>query len=409
MIRISILRLKRVYDVTDAFLIIYERDAVIPHGLQDKITALHEWSHPERLRTIHNDAWPDENERINNRDARLRSLLVQPNNGAAVVLKENLDDELATTVEVPFDATGLRVLAYTNDENATLSIEGVEVANTRILDFPTTDADRKINIMVTAEDGRAHQRYLWWILELLRHSQYTANPLNPPYQGDFGTFAKVRVIGKCLLISLIHYNRRDSCSQSKRRELEALFTAKSRSTQRKTKRKRECGGEYSLPLLLQSPKDNLMTIPRLMLLGFIVPIMFWILVYCAIASYEPAKIPVMFDAKNLDKYPLDKHNFFAKDSGNWHYVLSIPAGVRVYGFPPGFNVNDVVQALGLNRFDLFEDWVGHEHSRSYFVDIGDIYEFEFHRAEYAMGHAWGYSMVDIKFKKDYNWWKQNRM
>ena len=218
MIRISILRLKRVYDVTDAFLIIYERDAVIPHGLQDKITALHEWSHPERLWTIHNDAWPDENERINNRDARLRSLLVQPNNGAAVVLKENLDDELATTVEVPFDATGLRVLAYTNDENATLSIEGVEVANTRILDFPTTDADRKINIMVTAEDGRAHQCYLWWILELLRHSQYTANPLNPPYQGDFGTFAKVRVIGKCLLISLIHYNRRDSCSQSKRRE-----------------------------------------------------------------------------------------------------------------------------------------------------------------------------------------------
>ena len=44
-------------------------------------------------------------------------------------------------------------------------------------------------------------------IELLRHSQCTVNPLNPPYQGDFGNFAKVRVIGKCILISLIHHNR----------------------------------------------------------------------------------------------------------------------------------------------------------------------------------------------------------
>jgi hypothetical protein len=27
----------------------------------------------------------------------------------------------------------------------------------------------------------------------------------PPYQGDFENFAKVGVIGKCLLISLIHH------------------------------------------------------------------------------------------------------------------------------------------------------------------------------------------------------------
>ena len=37
-------------------------------------------------------------------------------------------------------------------------------------------------------------------------TQYTANPLNPPYQGDFANFAKVGVIGKCLPISLIHYS-----------------------------------------------------------------------------------------------------------------------------------------------------------------------------------------------------------
>ena len=43
-------------------------------------------------------------------------------------------------------------------------------------------------------------------IEVLRHSQCTANPLNPPYQGDFGTFATVGVIGKCLLIFLIHYS-----------------------------------------------------------------------------------------------------------------------------------------------------------------------------------------------------------
>ena len=35
----------------------------------------------------------------------------------------------------------------------------------------------------------------------MRHSQYTANPLNPPYQGDFEDFAPVEIIGKCILIS----------------------------------------------------------------------------------------------------------------------------------------------------------------------------------------------------------------
>ena len=44
------------------------------------------------------------------------------------------------------------------------------------------------------------------MLELMRHSQYTANPLNPPYQGDFEDVAPVEIIGKCILISRVYYN-----------------------------------------------------------------------------------------------------------------------------------------------------------------------------------------------------------
>ena len=40
----------------------------------------------------------------------------------------------------------------------------------------------------------------------MRHSQYTANPLNPPYQGDFEDFAPIEIIGKCILISRVYYN-----------------------------------------------------------------------------------------------------------------------------------------------------------------------------------------------------------
>ena len=38
------------------------------------------------------------------------------------------------------------------------------------------------------------------------HSQYTANPLNPPYQGDFEDFAPVEIIGKCTFISRAYYS-----------------------------------------------------------------------------------------------------------------------------------------------------------------------------------------------------------
>ena len=154
-----------------------------------------------------------------------------------------------------------------------------------------------------------------------------------------------------------------------------------------------------------------MTIPQFMLFSFIVLILLGGMVYCAVDRYEPAKIPVIFDAKHLDKYPLDKSNFFAKDSGDWHYVLGIPEGVTVYGFPPGYNIDRAVQALGLKPSDFTEDWVGGPHSRTYYVDIGDIWALEFNRAEYALGHAWGYSDVDIKFKKAWDWRKndQNKM
>ena len=47
------------------------------------------------------------------------------------------------------------------------------------------------------------------MLELLRHSESTINPLNPPYQGGFEDFAPVEVIGKCILISHVYYKCRN--------------------------------------------------------------------------------------------------------------------------------------------------------------------------------------------------------
>ena len=38
------------------------------------------------------------------------------------------------------------------------------------------------------------------MLELMRHSQYTTNPLNPPYQGDFEDFAPVEIINVSLFL-----------------------------------------------------------------------------------------------------------------------------------------------------------------------------------------------------------------
>ena len=59
-----------------------------------------------------------------------------------------------------------------------------------------------------------------------------------------------------------------------------------------------------------------------------------------------------------------------------------------------------LQALGVERSDFAKNWMGTPYSRTYSVNIGDIREIQFHRTEYVLGHAWGYSDVDIMFKKN---------
>ena len=52
---------------------------------------------------------------------------------------------------------------------------------------------------------------------IIKHSQWTTNPLNPPYQGDFGSFDRIGVIGKCLGrvdICKVIYNRRGEVPSS---------------------------------------------------------------------------------------------------------------------------------------------------------------------------------------------------
>ena len=78
--------------------------------------------------------------------------------------------------------------------------------------------------------GLSSCRYLWWILELLRHSQCTANPLNPPtpltrgedkkgifslffpllsegFRGTLEPSRRSELLVNVYLLSLIHYNR----------------------------------------------------------------------------------------------------------------------------------------------------------------------------------------------------------
>ena len=141
-----------------------------------------------------------------------------------------------------------------------------------------------------------------------------------------------------------------------------------------------------------------MTIPQFMLFSWLGLIVCGLLFYCVVDAYEPEPIPVIFDVKNTD--------ISARDTDNWRNVIRIPEGLRVY-LPFRSNIQHAVQSLGLERSDLSEDWVGIDYDRRYFVDIGDIYELEFHQDEYAMGHAWGYSNVDVKFIRDY--WQSKRI
>ena len=124
-----------------------------------------------------------------------------------------------------------------------------------------------------------------------------------------------------------------------------------------------------------------MSIPRLMLLGFIVPMLLGAILYGAIASYEPPEIPVAFDVKNLAQYPLDKNNFTTE---NGNYVLSfMPKFLFIYGLRQPYTVWEAARELGLSHRDLSEDWVEGEYQRTYRVnikaDIATIYEIEFIR------------------------------
>ena len=55
---------------------------------------------------------------------------------------------------------------------------------------------------------RGESVYLFFKFTIVGRFQWTANPLNPPYQGDFGNSASIGVIGKCLLISLLRHSFR---------------------------------------------------------------------------------------------------------------------------------------------------------------------------------------------------------
>ena len=146
-----------------------------------------------------------------------------------------------------------------------------------------------------------------------------------------------------------------------------------------------------------------MTIPRLMLLGFIVPMLLGALLYGAIASYEPAAVGLAFDVKNLAQYPLDKGNFHTQ---NGNYVLTfMPDFLYVYGLWQYDTTREAARELGLSHRDLSEDWVDYGDRRIYKVDIkadiATIYEIEFCRREQWLqmewgGTVWGYDTVIIK-------------
>lgn len=148
-----------------------------------------------------------------------------------------------------------------------------------------------------------------------------------------------------------------------------------------------------------------MSIPRLMLLGFIVPMFLGVMLYASIASYEPSEIPVAFDVKNLAQYPLHKSNFHTE---NGNYVLNfMPDYLFVYGLSQHDTVWEAARELGLSHRDLSEDWVDYGDHRTYKVDIkadiATIYEIEFIRYEQWLamewgGAVWGYDTATIKFK-----------
>ena len=152
-----------------------------------------------------------------------------------------------------------------------------------------------------------------------------------------------------------------------------------------------------------------MTIPKFMLLGFIVPVLLGVMLYAAIASYTPPDVGLEFDAKNLAQYPFrndDYRGHFHTEGGN--YILGYLSGsINIYGLKGYHTIWEVARELGLSHRDLFEDWVGSDGSRTYQVNIkAGIYtvsEIEFTRSEYLKSREWaskilGYDMATIKFR-----------
>ena len=148
-----------------------------------------------------------------------------------------------------------------------------------------------------------------------------------------------------------------------------------------------------------------MSIPRLMLLVFIVTVLLGVILYGAIVNYEPPIVGLAFDVKNLGQYPLDKGNFHTE---NGNYVLTfMPKFLFVYGLEQDDTIWEAARELGLSHRDLSEDWVDHGDHRTYRVnikaDIATIYEIEFCRREQWLamewgGAVWGYDTAMIKFR-----------
>ena len=156
-----------------------------------------------------------------------------------------------------------------------------------------------------------------------------------------------------------------------------------------------------------------MTIPRFMLLGFIVPVLLGVILYAAIASYEPPDVGLEFDVKNLAQYPLQETDYrghFHTEGGN--YVLGdLAYGLHIYGLKQYDTTWQAARELGLSHRDLSEDWVDHGSHRIYQVDIkadiATIYEITFGRKEQTLGMewgsgVWGYDQAEIKFRRTHN-------
>ena len=154
-----------------------------------------------------------------------------------------------------------------------------------------------------------------------------------------------------------------------------------------------------------------MTIPRFMLLGFIVPVLLGAILYAAIASYEPPDLGLEFDLKNLRKYPFQETDYrghFDAEGGN-HVLGDLTYGLTIYGLNQYDTTWQAARELGLSHRDLSEDWVDLGSHRIYQVDIkadiATIYEITFGRKEQFVAMElrtgdWCFDQAEIKFRRN---------